>query len=93
MSENTNVTFSPLTPYAAAKVTNIVLATKGVEKTVTPQMFYSYAKNERIQTVTVEGDKRTYFDGQAFKTWLDQYVEGGAPGSKISFQVLAEQYL
>jgi len=93
MSENTNVTFSPLTPYAAAKVANIVLAAKGVEKTVTPQMLYSYAENERIQTVTVEGDKRTYFDGQAFKTWLDQYVEGGAPGSRVNFEQLASEYL
>jgi len=90
---DTEATFSPLTPYAAFKVTNIVLESKGIDRTVTPQMMYSYAKNDRIATITIPGDKRVYFEGGAFKAWLDAYVDGGAPGSKVNFETLAEQYL
>jgi hypothetical protein len=33
---------SHVTPYAAAKLANAVLAERGIEKTLPPQMFYNY---------------------------------------------------
>lgn len=95
---NTNDTTprSPLTPYYAAMLANRVLEVKGVDKKVTPQMMYSYAKksNGPIATVTVEGDKKVYFDGDSFKTWLDAYVSGKvASGRTVNIEALAEQYM
>jgi hypothetical protein len=83
-----------ITPYAAAKVVNIVLASKGQDRVVTPQMMYSYAKNKRIATVTIAGDKKVYFDGDSFKQWLDAYVAGkNVAGGKVNFETLAAQYM
>jgi hypothetical protein len=84
----------PITPYAAAKVVNIVLASKGQDRIVTPQMMYSYAKNKRIATISIVGDKKVYFDGDAFKIWLDSYVSGkNVAGGKVNFETLASQYM
>ena len=85
---------NPITPFYAAQVANRVLAAKGVAKTVTPQMMYSYARNERIATVKVDGTKKVFFDGDAFKTWLDAYVAGtGQSGKVADLDKLAEQYM
>lgn len=80
-----------LTPYAAAKVTNIILASKGIDRSISPQMMYSYAKNNRI--ATVPNSKPVLFDGDAFKQWLDKYIEGGATTGKVNFQALATEFV
>lgn len=83
-----------LTPYAAAKVTNIVLKAEGLENKVTPQMLYTYAKKGTI--ATVDGATKVTFDGNAFKAWLDKYVEGvksGTAGSKVDYDALATQFM
>jgi hypothetical protein len=86
--------YAPITPYAAHKIVNIVLASKGQDKVVTPQMMYSYAKNKRIATTEVPGSKKVYFDGNAFKAWLDAYVSGqNVAGGKVNFENLASQYM
>jgi hypothetical protein len=86
--------YAPITPYAAHKVVNLVLSSKGQDRVVTPQMMYSYAHNNRIQTVTVPGSKKVYFDGNAFKQWLDSYVSGqNVAGGKVNFESLAAEYL
>lgn len=87
------MSLSPLTPYAAAKVANVVLANKGMDKTITPQMMYSYAKNDRIETVEVPGTKKVHFDGDAFKAWLESYIAGNAASGRTDFDKLATQYM
>jgi hypothetical protein len=83
----------PITPYAAAQITNRVLKAKGVDKEITPQMMYSYAKKNSIQTVTVAGSKKVHFDGDAFKTWLTAYVNGGSVTTgRADYDKLAKQF-
>jgi hypothetical protein len=82
-----------ITPYAAAQVTNRVLEAKGINRTITPQMMYGYAKSGRINTVKVEGDKKVYFDVEAFKSWLDQYLKGGAGNARQDYDELAKQFM
>jgi hypothetical protein len=92
MSENTpEVQFANLTPYAAAQVTNRVLAARGIDRKVTPQMLYSYAKKSTI--ATVPNSKPVEFVGSAFKAWLDQYVTGGAKAARQDFDALADQFM
>lgn len=88
------MSYAPLTPYAAAKVVNIVLASKNVDKLVTPQMMYSYAKNKRIATI-IGSDKKIYFDGDAFKIWMDSYIESiMTNGSRRNdYENIASQYM
>jgi hypothetical protein len=83
----------PLTPYAAFKVVNAVTTAKGIERSVTSQMMYGYAKNGRIATVGVAGSTKVYFDGDAFKLWLDKYIAGGEVGGRVDYEDLAQQYL
>jgi hypothetical protein len=83
----------PITPFYAAKVANVVLAAAGQERIVTPQMMYSYAKNGRIKTVSVEGTKKVHFDADAFKIWLDAYVAGKTSTGKKDVNALAAQYM
>jgi hypothetical protein len=84
---------SPITPFYAAKVANIRLASEGIEKTVTPQMLYTYHKKGTIASATVTGSDKKYFDGDAFKTWLNQYVTGGATNTRTDVEALAAQYM
>jgi hypothetical protein len=86
-------TMSPITPYAAAKVANTVLAAKGEERVITPQMMYSYAKSNRIATVVVPGEKKVYFDGNAFKTWLTGYVLNTTGSGRQDYNKLAAEYM
>ena len=37
-----------MTPYAAAKIVNALLAEAGIDKVLPPQMFYTYAKKGYI---------------------------------------------
>jgi hypothetical protein len=84
---------NPITPFAAAKVANAVLKAKGQERTITPQMMYSYARNNRIATIVVDGTKKIFFDGDAFKKWLDAYVSNTAGTGKVYYDELAKQYM
>jgi hypothetical protein len=84
---------SPITPYAAAKVANAVLAKRGEERVITPQMMYSYAKNGHIDTVTVPGSKKVHFDGNAFKTWLTGYINNTTSAGRQDYNKLAAQYM
>jgi len=61
-------TSATMTPYAAAKIVNAMLAEAGVEKTLPPQMFYTYVKKGYIAStdgrVTVE----------ALAEWAEKYI-------------------
>jgi hypothetical protein len=68
-----------LTPYAAAKVVNALLAEAGVDKAIPPQMVYNYT-TARVRAgkapfieVTVVDDK-TYISAEALATWATKYV-------------------
>jgi hypothetical protein len=90
----TQTSFAPLTPYAACKVTNIALEASGFDKVLKPQMFYTYAKKNMIATTTVAGDDKVYFDGDAFKSWLDKYLKNPNAGSaRKDYSELAAQYI
>ena len=94
MSSTTSTTVSDLTPYAAFKVTNLVLAAEGLDKVITPQMLYSYAQKELI--ATVPGSKPILFQGEAFKEWLDKYVSrvrNGDANARVDYEALAEQFM
>jgi hypothetical protein len=84
-----------ITPYAAAKVTNIVLANANIEKKIAPQMLYTYAKKNIIENVLGD-DGKIYFVGEAFKIWLDSYIkkiESGEVTSRQDYEALASQYI
>jgi hypothetical protein len=83
---------APITPFYAAGVTNSLLKEMGSEKTITPQMMYTYHKKGTIASTTVEGSTKKYFDGDAFKVWLDQYLAGGTTTTRINVDDLASQY-
>jgi hypothetical protein len=87
------MSLAPITPYAAAKVLNIVLASKNLERTITPQMMYSYAKNKRIKTIAIANDKKIYFDGDDFKRFVDEYIAGNIKNVRQDFEDLASQYM
>ena len=88
--------FEDITPYAAAKVTNIALKANGLDKEIKPQMMYTYAKKNVITVVEHEGDEKVYFDGDAFKAWLDKYivrVQNGDVAERTDYEALANQYV
>jgi hypothetical protein len=92
--EEAEVTYENITPYYAAKVANVVLAANGFDKKITPQMFYTYAKKNTIETVEVGGKK--YFVGSAFKAYLDKYVarlQNGEQASRVDVESMAAQYM
>jgi hypothetical protein len=85
--------FAALTPYAAAQVTNRVLEARGLDRKVTPQMLYTYAKKGTIATIA--GTSKVTFDGEAFKTWLDAYIkriESGETASRVDYDELAKSF-
>jgi hypothetical protein len=87
--------FANLTPYAAAKVTNIVLKSEGLDKEIKPQMLYTYAKKNVIAT-TKDDKGKVYFVGDAFKSWMDKYVEkvrNGEGATRTDYNELATQYM
>jgi len=92
--------FADLTPFAAAKVTNAVLRSHGLDDVeVKPQMMYTYAKKNVIASnyATRDESEKVLFDGDAFKAWLDTYVtkiKNGESGSaRVDYDKLAEQYI
>ena len=86
---------APLTPYAAAKIVNIALASNNIEKTITPQMMYTYAKKQYIATTTIDGDKKVYFDGDSFAEFLAKYIASLKNNSsrRNDYEKIAEQYM
>ncbi len=84
-----------LTPYAAAKIVNIALAANEIDKTITPQMMYTYAKKQYIKTVKVENDNKVYFDGEAFKLFLQKYIANlkNNVSNRHDYDELAKQYM
>ena len=92
-----STSYSNITPFAAAKVASIVLAQEGIDAEVKPQMMYSYAKKGLIAsnyTERVDGEK-VLFDGNAFKAWLDRYVEqarNGNVSSRVDYELLAQEF-
>jgi hypothetical protein len=90
VAEETVVEVLPnITPYYAAKVANKIL--EGTGRKVTPQMMYTYAKKNTIQTV--EDDKgKKYFVGEAFKTWLDKYIKNESQASRADINEMAAKF-
>lgn len=75
MSEKTQA-IALLTPYAAAKVVNALLAEAGVDKQLPPQMFYNYTK-ARIRAgkrPLIECDENGAITPEALATWAKRYV-------------------
>lgn len=78
-----------ITPYYAHKVVNKVL--EGTGRKVTPQMMYTYAKKNTIETI-VGDDGKKYFVGQDFKNWLDRYVKNEAKSSRVDIDEMAAKF-
>jgi len=92
-----SVTFSNITPFAAAKIANIVLAKNDLDIEIRPQMMYNYAAKNIIASnyATRSSDEKIYFDGASFKSWLDRYVEkakSGTTNSRVDYDKLAEEF-
>jgi hypothetical protein len=85
------VHYDPITPFYAAGVINTLLKEMQSDRKVTPQMMYTYHKKGTIAS-TIGPDNKKYFDGDAFKTWLDQYLAGGTTSTRIDVTELANQY-
>lgn len=60
-----------MSPYAATKIVNEWIKNEGIEKTLPPQMIYTYTKKGYIPSVTDESGKRTV-TVDALKTWFDE---------------------
>jgi hypothetical protein len=87
-----------LTPFAAAKVANIVLKANGLTIELRPQMMYSYAKRNVIASNydTRAENEKVEFVGEAFKLWLDKYVARALTGdttSRTDYDELAKQFM
>lgn len=63
---------SIMTPYAAAKIVNEALDANNINKTIPPQMMYTYANKGYIATKIVEGKKRITTEG--LQEWLKGYI-------------------
>lgn len=61
-----------MTPYAAAKIANKVLEENGIEKTLPPQMLYTYTAKGYIKSETVNGKRRV--TREQLDEWLVKYV-------------------
>jgi hypothetical protein len=86
---------SNITPFFAARVVNFRLEAEGIDKTVTPQMLYTYAKKGLIASnyaTRSEGEK-IYFNGEAFKTWLAKYIKNDQVSGSVDIETLASQYM
>jgi len=85
--------FEPITPYFAARVATQILGYK-----VTESSMYGIAKRDGILTVEghgpakADGTHKTYFDGEAFKAWLDQRASNPGASGKVDVEALAAKY-
>jgi hypothetical protein len=74
-----------ITPYYAAQIVNLRLAEAEIDKVVTPQMLYTYAKKGLIDSnhkTRTDGEK-IVLNGMAFKNWLNRYVERALNGETV----------
>jgi hypothetical protein len=64
-------------------------------------MFYGYSKKGLIASscdthgIRSHKDgrcKNVFFDGNAFKHWLDQYIAGGSTSTKVDLDALVNEY-
>jgi len=69
MSEQTIPTYSP---YQCAKAVNEMFAESGVDKTLPPQMFYTYTKKGYIKSFTDEAGKQKVTH-QDLADWFVKY--------------------
>jgi hypothetical protein len=71
-----HTTQSSVTPYAAAKVVNAVLAAAGVDKTIPPQMMYNYTtarlRAGKAPLIACDADGRITREG--LEAWLVKYL-------------------
>jgi hypothetical protein len=81
-----------ITPYAAAKIANIVLASKNIDATIKPQMLYTYAKKSMIPSFIGE-DNKIYFEDSDFKAFLDRYIAKQLNKSTASYEELAKNFM
>ena len=91
------MSYSNVTPFAAAKIANIVLRANDLDSEIRPQMMYNYAKRDIITSnyETRDEGEKIYFDGESFKAWLDRYVENvknGTTSSRTDYEALAEEF-
>jgi hypothetical protein len=86
---------SDITPFYAHQVVNFRLEAEGIDKTVTPQMMYSYAKKGLIDSnyATRSKGEKIYFNGEAFKNWLAKYVKNDQVAGSVDIETLAAQYI
>jgi hypothetical protein len=93
MSENTvtetAVVYPPLTPYGLAKVLTEATGTK-----VEPQQFYSlHKRGGTIETTTVPGSDKKYFDGDSAHKYIVEYVKGNRQSAgRLDYAALAEMF-
>lgn len=60
-----------MTPYAAAKILNEILSSKGVSE-IPPQMVYNYCKKGYIKSTLVNG--KINVDESSFAEWSVKYL-------------------
>lgn len=65
-----------LTPYAACKVVNALLAEADVDKTLPPQMFYNYttARIRQNKTPFIACDADNKITEEGLKVWAEKYI-------------------
>ena len=65
-----------MTPYAAAKLVNQVLADAGLDKAIPPQMMYNYttARISKGKAPLIECDAEGRITEEGLQTWLAKYL-------------------
>lgn len=73
------------TPYECAAVVNAWFLEKGIERTLPPQMFYTYTKKEYIESILVEG--KVYVELNELQKWFVRYTQKNVFGRKESLKI------
>jgi hypothetical protein len=88
-------TLPDLTPYAASKVVNTMLARAGVAVKVTSQAMYSRASKGVVESYR-DADGKWFVKGESFARWakryVDGYVNGTATQTRVDYDALADLY-
>ena len=89
MAENNEtVVYDDITPYFASMVASKVLGRK-----ITSNQFYGYAARNIISNYKNPNDRnKVYFDGNAFKVWLDAEAKSPRKGGKVDITALTALY-
>lgn len=72
MSNTTTQTIPTYSPYQCAKAVNEQLAEAGVDKTLPPQMFYTYVNKQYIKSFVDESGKKRVTH-EALAEWFVKY--------------------